>query len=298
MEKTNNYRSGYIAVIGKPNVGKSTIINYLLGEKLVIVTPRPQTTRNNTLGILTTDNYQMIFIDTPGIHQPKTLLGKHMVKQARNSLQDSDIIVFVVDAYGITDEDKLVASLLKKLSKPTFLLINKIDLVVKSKLLPLIDTATGLFPFKEIIPTSSTKKQNMDILKEKLIGYLPFGPQYYPPEQLSDKKERFFVTELIREQTLKLIREEIPHSIAVQLEEMKDRSASLSYIKAIIYVERDSQKKIIIGKDGQQLKKIGQSSRIRIEKFLGRKVYLDLWIKVYKNWRKNPKAVKLFTQKS
>ena len=292
MEK-NNYKSGYVAVIGKPNVGKSTIINYLLGEKLNIVTPKPQTTRDNILGILTKDTYQIIFIDTPGIHQPKTLLGKHMIKKARGSLAESDIVLFVMQSSGLTDEDKLVANLLKGYKKPVFLLINKVDLAPKQELLPIIDTGQHLHKFQELIPTSATKGINMDLLKEKLIECLPYGPQYYPKDQLSDKQERFFVTEIIREQTLKFLREEVPHSVAVKLEEMKDRTPALSYINATIYVERRTQKMIIVGKGGHQLKEIGKESRKKLEKFLQRKVYLDLWVKVYKNWRKNPGALRM-----
>lgn len=288
----NNYKSGYIAVIGKPNVGKSTIINRLIGQKLSIVTPRPQTTRDNILGILTTDTYQMIFIDTPGIHKPKTLLGKHMVKEARASLEDADIVLFVIEGFGLTEEDDLVSSILKGYKKPVYLLINKVDLVQKDKILPVIDAAQGMHQFLEVIPISATKGDNMDILKQKLIETLPIGPQYYPEDQLSDKQERYFVSEIIREQALRYLQEEVPHSVAVRLEEMVDRSERLSYIKATIYVERDSQKMIIIGKNGQKIKEIGQEARKHLEKFLGRKVYLELWAKVSKDWRKNPAVLK------
>lgn len=293
MENESSYKSGYIAVIGRPNVGKSTIINYLLGEKLNIVTPKPQTTRNNILGILTTDTYQIIFIDTPGIHKPKTLLGKHMVKTARESLKDADIVLFVVEPFKLTEEDKLVAKLLKGFKKSVFLLINKVDLMPKQQLLQVIYEVQHLHTFYELIPVSAAKGDNMGLLKDKLIEILPKGPQYYSEDQLSDKQERFFVTEIIREQTLKFLHEEVPHSVAVKLEEMKDRNLTLSYIKATIYVERHSQKKIIIGKNGHQLKEIGKSSRIKLQKFLDRKVYLDLWVKVYKNWRKDPSALKM-----
>lgn len=288
----NNYKSGYIAVIGKPNVGKSTIINYLLGERLAIVSPRPQTTRNKILGILTTETYQMIFIDTPGIHKPKTLLGKYMVKEAHSSLEDADIILFVIEAFGIDQEDELVSKLLKDLKEPVFLLINKVDLIEKNKLLPLIDEVQHIYEFREIIPISATKGDNMDVLKQKIIEILPTGPQYYPEDQLSDKQERFFVSEIIREQVLRHLQEEVPHSVAVRVEEMKDRSDTLSYIKAIIYVEKDGQKKIIVGKNGQMIKEIGQASRRYLEKFLGRNVYIELWVKVSKNWRKNPIVLK------
>lgn len=289
LNTESNYKSGYIAVIGKPNVGKSTIINRLIGQKLSIVTPRPQTTRDNILGILTTDTYQMIFIDTPGIHKPKTLLGKHMVKEARSSLGDADIILFVIEAFGLDQEDELVCKLLKG---TVFLIVNKVDMVRKDELLPIMDTAQHIYQFNDIIPISATKGDNMDLLKQKLIDILPIGPQYYPEDQLSDKQERYFVSEIIREQALRYLQEEVPHSVAVKIEEMVDRSEKLSYIKATIYVERDSQKMIIIGKNGQKIKEIGQEARKHLENFLGRKVYLELWAKVSKDWRKNPTVLK------
>lgn len=293
MQNTeSNYKSGYIAVIGKPNVGKSTIINRLIGQRLSIVTPRPQTTRDKILGILTTDTYQMIFIDTPGIHKPKTLLGKHMVKDARASLGDADIVLFVIEAFGLTEEDELVGNILKGYKKPVFLLVNKVDITKKDEILPVIDTAQGMHQFQEVIPVSATKGDNMDVLKQKLIDILPLGPQYYPEDQISDKQERYFVSEIVREKALRYLQEEVPHSVAVKIEEMVDRTPTLSYIKATVYVERDSQKKIIIGKDGQKIKEIGQEARKHLENFLGRKVYLELWAKVSKDWRKNPMVLK------
>jgi GTP-binding protein Era len=290
--ENNNYKSGYIAVIGKPNVGKSTIINNLIGQKLTIVTPKPQTTRDNIIGIHTDKNCQMIFIDTPGIHAPKTLLGKHMVKEARNSLRDADIALFVIEPFGITKEDELVAGVLKEFTKPVFLIVNKSDTKKKNEMLPVIDEVKNWHTFADIIPLSGLKGDNMDLLREKLVQTLPLGPQYYPEDQVSDKQERFFVTEIIRENALRYLQEEVPHSVAVKVEEMKDRSPTLSYIKATIYVERDSQKLIIIGKDGHQIKKIGEESRKKLESFLERKVYLELWVKVSKDWRKNPAVLK------
>lgn len=290
--ETNNFKSGYIAVIGKPNVGKSTVTNRLTGQKLSIVTPRPQTTRDNIFGIATTDKYQMIFIDTPGIHKPKTLLGRHMVRQARSSLGDADIVLFIIEAFGLTEEDELIGSILKDYKKPVFLLVNKADLVQKDKILPVIDTAKKIHAFHEIIPISALKGDNMDVLKQKIIDTLPAGPQYYPEDQITDKNERYFVSEIIREQALRYLQEEVPHAVAVNIEEMKDRTERLSYIKATIYVERDSQKMIIIGKNGKKIKEIGEESRKRLENFLQRKIYLELWAKVSKDWRKNPAVLK------
>jgi GTP-binding protein Era len=282
------YKSGYVAVIGKPNVGKSTLINTLIGQKLNIVTSRPQTTRNKIIGIKTTDKYQIIFIDTPGIHKPKTLLGQHMIKEARSALNDADIVLFLIESYGMTPEDELVSSVLKDLEKPVFLIINKVDLVNKETLLPLIESTRTVLDFKEIFPISAIKEQNLSELMDKLIENLPLGPQYYPEDELSDKQERFFATEIIREQALRFLQEEVPHSVGIRLDEMKDRSERLSYIKATILIERDSQKMIVVGKNGQQIKKIGECARKELEKFLNRKVYLELWAKVSKDWRENP----------
>ena len=293
MEQNPKYKSGYISIIGKPNVGKSSIINSLLERKLNIVTSRSQTTRNNILGILTTKAYQMIFIDTPGIHKPRTLLGKHMIKQSRSSLSNADVIAFCISATRTTEEDNLVLNLIKKVDKPVFLVINKIDLIEKQNLLPLINDIKTIRNFCEIVPISATRHKNLDTLKKKFIDYLPEGPQYYPEGQISDKQERFFIAEIIRENALKTLREEIPHSVAVLIEGMKDRSNSLRYIGATIYVERDSQKKIIIGTGGSNLKNIGSYSRTKLEAFIGKKIYLELWVKVYKNWRKDPRAVEM-----
>ena len=286
------FKSGYVSVIGRPNTGKSTIVNYFLKEKLSIVTPRPQTTRDNILGILTTEQYQIIFIDTPGFHRARTLLGEHMVRESAKSLQDADAALLVIESSGFIDEDIMVLNLLKTYHKPAFLLINKTDLAAKDSLLPLIEKAAGFYPFAEIIPISAITGTNMDVLLQKIIDLLPEGPCYYPPDQLSDRQERFFVSEIIREQALRYLQEEVPHSVAVMIDDMKDRTPALSYIRATIFVERDSQKMIIIGKNGRKIKEIGQESRKRLEKFLDRKVYLDLWAKVSPNWRKNPVFLK------
>lgn len=288
------YKSGHVAIIGKPNVGKSTILNYLVGEKVAIVTEKPETTRDKISGILTRADAQIIFMDTPGIHRPKNLLGKHMTRLAKESLLEVDLIVFILDiTSGITDEDKIIFGLLKDAKKPAILLINKIDLISKSLALPLIDEASKVYDFKEIIPTSATKGDNMDVLLEKIIEYLPEGPKYFSDEQFTDKTERFMVGEMVREKALELTREEVPHSIAVLVEEFKERSKKLVYIRATIFVERSSQKKIIVGHKGKMLKNIGETARKDIEGFLKKRVYLDLWVKVYKNWRKDPQALKM-----
>ncbi|KPK42721.1 MAG: GTPase Era [Omnitrophica WOR_2 bacterium SM23_29] len=296
MSTKRPFKSGYVAIIGKPNVGKSTILNYLVGEKVAVVTKKPETTRDKILGILTREDAQIVLLDTPGIHKPRNLLGKNMTRLAKESLLEVDLVVFVLDlTSGITDEDKIIFNLLRDSKKPSILLVNKIDLVSRSLALPLIDEASKIYDFKEIIPTSATKGDNMDALLEKIIEYLPEGPKYFSEEQLTDKSERFMAGEIVREKTLELTREEVPYSIAVSVEEFKERAKKkLIYIKATIFVEKNSQKKILIGHKGQMLKNIGEAARKDIEKFLGKHVYLDLWVKVYENWRKDPQALKVF----
>ena len=288
------FKAGKVAIIGRPNVGKSTLLNALIAEKLCIVSKRPETTRDNIQGVLSGKDFQIAFIDTPGIHRPKNLLGKTMVQRASSSLMESDLTLVMIDAYaGITREDKRIFCNLPE--KPNFLIINKIDRIDKCEILLLINE-TQKSDFKEIIPISATKKDGTDIVLKNIIEYLPEGMPFFAEDQLSDKNERFFVQELIREQVFELTRQEVPHSIAVSIEEMKekkDRSNNdIYYIKANIYVERNSQKGIIIGKKGQMLKKIGEESRKTIENFLQKKIFLDLWVKVYENWRKDPLALK------
>ncbi|KPK41133.1 MAG: GTPase Era [Omnitrophica WOR_2 bacterium SM23_29] len=295
MPTVKPFKSGYVAIIGKPNVGKSTILNYLVGEKVAIVTEKPETTRDKILGILTRGDAQVVFVDTPGIHKPRNLLGKHMTRIAKESFLEVDLIVFILDiTSGIATEDEIIFNLLKDAGKPAILLINKVDLVSKSLSLPLIDEASKIYEFKEIIPTSATKGDNMDALLKKIIEYLPQGPKYFSDEQLTDKTERFLVSEMIREKALELTREEVPHSIAVLVEEFKERpKKELIYIRAMIFIERPSQKKIIIGHKGRMLKNIGEAARKDIEDFLKKRIYLDLWVKVYENWRKDPQALKM-----
>lgn len=295
MPAAKPFKSGYVAIIGKPNVGKSAILNYLVGEKVAIVTERPETTRDKISGILTRDDAQIIFVDTPGIHKPRNLLGKHMTRLAKESLLEVDLVVFILDiTSGITNEDKIIFNLLKDAKKPAMLLINKVDLVSKSLALPLIDEASKSYDFKEIIPTSATNGDNMDVLLNKIIECLPKGPKYFSDEQYTDKTERFMVSEMVREKALELTHQEVPHSIAVLVEEFKERpKKKLIYIRATIFVERHSQKKIIIGHRGQMLKNIGEAARKDMEDFLKKRIYLDLWVKVYENWRKDPQALKM-----
>ena len=289
------FKAGRVAIIGRPNVGKSTLLNALIRERLSIVSAKPETTRDNIQGIISGKDFQVVFVDTPGMHKPKTHLGKLMVRKASSTFLESDLVLTLIDAYdGITLEDERVFQKLP-FEKTNFLIINKIDKIEKRLILPIIEKAQK-FPFKEIIPVSSSKKDGTDIVFKKILESLPEGFPLFPEGQLSDKNEKFLVQELIRKTALELTRQEVPHSIAVSVEEMKekkDRSNNdMYYIKAYIYVEKNSQKGIIIGKKGAMLKKIGENSRKEIEKFLEKKVFLDLWVKVYENWRKDPLALK------
>ncbi len=295
MANERQFRSGYVAIVGKPNVGKSTILNFLVGEKVAIVAEKPETTRDKILGILNQEDAQIIFVDTPGIHKPRNLLGKHMTRLAEESLLEVDLILFVLDVTsGIADEDRIIFGLLKEVNRPAFLLINKVDLVRKSLILPLVAEASKIYEFKQIIPTSATKGDNMHVVLNKVIEYLPVGPEYFSREQLTDKSERFMVGEMVREKALELTRQEVPHSLAVLVEEFKERPGkNLVYIKAVVFVEKPSQRKIVIGQRGQMLKEIGEMARKDIEDFLKKRVYLDLWVKVYENWRKDPQAMRM-----
>ncbi len=294
MADKKTFKSGFVAIIGRPNVGKSTVLNRLVGEKVAIVTQKPETTRNKIQGILTRDDAQVVFIDTPGIHKPTNLLGKQITQVAKDVLIEVDLIVFILDVTkGITSEDMIIFNLVKAAKKPAILLINKIDLRSKSLALPLIEEGARLYDFRDIIPTSAANGDNMDALLKKVIEYLPEGPKYFPDSQFTDKTEQFMVGEMIREKALELTHEEVPHSVAVLIEEFTERPKKLVYIRAVIYVERHSQKKILVGHKGQMLKSIGESARRDIQKFLNRHAYLELWVKVHENWRKDPNALKM-----
>jgi len=289
------FKAGKVAIIGRPNVGKSTLLNALIKEKLSIISTKPETTRDNIQGIISGKDFQVVFMDTPGMHKPKTLLGKTMVKRASSTFLESDLILTLIDAYaGITLEDERIFQKLP-FEKTNFLIINKIDKIGRRLILPIIEKAQR-FSFKEIIPVSSSKKDGTDIVFRKIIEYLPEGTPLFPEDQLSDKNERFLAQELIREKALEFTHQEVPHSIAVKIEEMKEKKDAsnnvIFYIKAHIYVEKNSQKGIIIGKKGAMLKKIGENSRKEIENLLQKKVFLDLWVKLYENWRKDPFALK------
>ncbi|GER66933.1 GTPase Era [Weizmannia acidilactici] len=281
------YKSGFISIIGRPNVGKSTFLNHVIGQKIAIMSDKPQTTRNKVQGVYTTDEAQMIFIDTPGIHKPKHKLGDFMMKVATNTLKEVDLILFMVNAEEkLGRGDEYIIEMLKNIRTPVFLVINKIDLVHPDDLLGIIGQYKDLYPFREVVPISALAGNNIDRLLETIQKYLPEGPQYYPADQVTDHPERFIISELIREKVLHLTREEVPHSIAVvidKIERMENRD--VIRVMATIVVERPSQKGIVIGKQGAMLKEIGKRARGDIENLLGSKVYLELWVKVQKDWR-------------
>lgn len=295
---TAGHRSGFVAVVGRPNVGKSTLINAFLRQKVAIVSPRPQTTRTTQRGILTTENYQMIFVDTPGIMQPRHKLDEFMLDAALETLLDADVILWLVDAAdppGPGDRD--IAQKLQQVSEetPTILAINKADLLKPDEVLPRTDAYRALLPeAHNWILFSATEGHGRDELFEMLLEALPEGPRYYPVDQVTDLYVRDIAAEMIREQVLLKIREEIPHGVAVQVEEFKERENGVVYINATVYVERESHKKIIIGSKGAQLRDIGADARREIERLLGTRIYLDLWVKEAPRWRTDESALRRF----
>jgi len=288
-------RSGFACIIGRPNAGKSTLLNALAGEKLAIVSPKPQTTRNRVLGVIHVPKQkgrlgaQVILIDTPGVHRPESSLGRKMMSEVRAALDGCDVVLMIADAAKKSDSsDQFLPDLVKRSNTPAFLLLNKIDLLKgeKRKLLPLIEQYAALHRFQEIIPISARRREGFDVLLDKLIRALPEGPHYFPEDQVTDQPSRFMAAELIREQVLFATSEEVPHSTTVIVEQFEE-GTKLTRIAAIIYCERDSQKGILIGRQGQMLKKIGTAARLEIERMLGKKVFLELFVKVRANWRES-----------
>ena len=295
MNLSNDYKSGFAAVIGRPNVGKSTLINSLIGQKIAIMSDKPQTTRNKILCVLTLSDAQILFIDTPGIHKPKHKLGEYMVRTAENTLREVDVVLFVVDVTAeMGSGEHYILERLSSVKTPVILIINKIDQIPKPKLLPAIEKYASKFDFSGIVPVSALEKQNLDSLIIEVKKHLEPGPQYYPEDMITDQPERMIIAELIREKVLHLTREEIPHAIAVDIEEMTVRSNDDLYVRAVIYVERESQKGIVIGSGGGLLKEIGKLARTDIENLLGSKIFLDLWVKVKKDWRNRDGILKSF----
>ncbi len=291
MPGEKKFKSGFISIIGRPNVGKSTLLNSLLGEKIAIISDKPQTTRNRILGIVNRPGAQLVFIDTPGIHKPVRKMNEVMVKTALATYNEVDVVLMLVEATEKPGAgDRFIIETLSKVKTPVFLLINKVDLIEKQRLLPLMQEYSGLHSFAEIIPISALKNDLGDLV-DTILNHLPQGPKYFPDDQLTDQPERFIVAELVREKIFELTKEEIPYSSAVVIEDMKEEP-DITRIHAVIFVERDSQKGIIIGKGGGMLKQIGTLARQDAEKLLGVKVFLKLYVKVKKGWREDEGMLK------
>lgn len=284
MEKV--FRSGFVSIIGRPNVGKSTLLNTFLKQKVVIMSDKPQTTRNAIRGVLTGKDFQIVFIDTPGIHKPKHRLGEYMVNTAIRTLEEVDAILFMTDSKDIGPGDDYILGILKKIKTPVILVLNKIDLLSREEIDGIIKKYRADMDFYDVIPISALHQANLDNLLDTLKGIMPEGPKYYPDDIVTDQPERFIITELVREKILHLLEQEVPHGIAVDVEGIEERKEKeLIYIRVTIYCEKESHKGIIIGKNGRMLKEIGRLARLDIENLLGAKVFLDLWVKVKRDWR-------------
>jgi GTP-binding protein Era len=293
-EKTEpSFRSGYIAIIGRPNVGKSTLLNQILGEKVAIVSPKPQTTRNRVSGIRTTATSQIIFIDTPGIHQGHSLMNRRLMDTALHTLDDVDGVLWLLDSHGkIKQEEERIAETLRGVETPVLILLNKMDLVSKGKLLPLMERCAQLLPDKEIVPVSALKGEGLDIVLNIVEGWLPVGPQYFTEGEHTDQSERFLASEIVREKVFLLTREEIPYGVAVTIDEFTEKEEkNLIVIGATIHTERDSHKGILIGKHGSMLKEIGKQAREELESLLGCRIFLELFVRVDPGWTQNPQAL-------
>jgi GTP-binding protein Era len=289
------FHSGFVCILGRPNAGKSTLLNALVGERLAIVSPKPQTTRNRILGIVQIPKQkkkaggQIVLIDTPGVHKPDSSLGRKMMSEVREALEGCDLLLLIVDVTRkFSHADESVLEMAKKSGTPVFLLLNKIDLLrsQKDKLLPIIDEYSKLYAFKEIIPLSARKPEGLDLLLKKVIDVLPEGPRYFPEDQVTDQPTRFMAAEIIREQVLTETSEEVPYATTVLVEQFEE-GAKLTRIAAAIYCEREGQKRILIGKQAQMLKKIGTAARLQIEKMVGTRVFLELFVKVSPDWRES-----------
>lgn len=294
-QEISNFKSGYVAIVGAPNVGKSTLLNRFLGQKTAIVSPRPQTTRNRIVGILTQPQYQLIFLDTPGIHKPQKALGRFMLEAATGTLREVDIILLTIDdrSFPVDSDTALVLENLRGISTPVILVVNKIDQIKKEALLPLMATYKDLHDFKAIVPISALTGEGLDLLLAEILTFIPPGSPYYPSDMITDQPERFVAAEIIREKIFRLTGQEIPYATAVIIDEFKENvGKQIVAISATIYVEKDSQKGILIGKGGSLLKKIGEAARKEIELMVGTKVFLKLWVKVFKGWTKSPEFIK------
>ena len=289
------FRCGYVALIGRPNVGKSTLLNRLVGQKLAITSPKPQTTRHQLLGVLHLSGAQLLFLDTPGLLDPKSLLNESLVKAALTALSEADVVVWLVEPRAPDSQERAVLPQVRALTCPLVIAVNKVDLVNKPRLLPLMAAYHDLFPGSPLVPLSALVGDGLPALVEEITRLLPESPPLFPEEQLTDQTERFLVGEIIRERLFHHTGEEIPYAVAVAVEEFDEtQRPELVRIRAVIYVEKDSQKGIVIGKGGRLLKRVGQEAREEAERLLQAKVFLDLWVKVWKNWRRDPRALRQF----
>ncbi|MCL6478608.1 MAG: GTPase Era [Peptococcaceae bacterium] len=294
MAGEGQFKSGFAALVGRPNVGKSTLMNRLVGHKVAIISDKPQTTRHKIHSVLTRDDAQVVFLDTPGIHKPRHKLGRHLVEIALGALKEVDIVLFLAEARAPGAGDRYVMEQFRNISTPVILVLNKIDLVPKQDILGLIDIFRRLYRFSEIVPVSALTGENLDRLAGVVIGYLPPGPRYYPEGMITDRPEKFIMSEIIREKVLHLTSQEVPHSVTVDVEEVQERPNDMVAVRAVIYTERDSQKGILIGKNGHMLKEIGKRSREEMEALFGSRIFLDLWVKVKSDWRNNERSLRRF----
>ena len=298
LPEDQDFSSGYVSIIGAPNVGKSTLLNTILGQKLAIVTPKPQTTRNQIRGIVTTDTHQMVFVDTPGLMEPKYRLQSEMVRTAYGALRDADVVLFVIDVAhrNVEIEDTIIERLPRAKTTQKILVLNKVDLVDKRTLLPVFEDFSEKFEFDDMVPISAKTGDGVPLLLKQISSYLPPGPLYFPEDQLSDLPERFFISETIREKIMLITQREVPYASAVIVEEFEKRqrrnSEEIIYIRAIVYTEKQTQKQIIIGKGGKLIKRVGELARHDIEKFLDSRVFLELYVTVKTDWRRDARKLR------
>ena len=289
---SNEKRSGFVAIIGRPNVGKSTLLNRLIGEKLAGVSPKPQTTRNCIRGILSREEGQIIFVDTPGLHEPRDLLGDWMAGEARKSLAEVDLVYWIILPGPPHPYEEKILEILRAVSLPVFLLVNQIDRFAKPEILPALDFYHKAYSFRELIPISAKTREQIDLLIRKTFEYLPSSPPLFPEDQISDQNERFIAGEILREKLFLFTGEEIPYATAVVIESFKEREDGLIDIKAAIIVDKESQKAIVIGKKGQKLKQIGRAARLDMEKFLGKRIFFQAWVKTMPHWKRDKAALR------
>ena len=279
-----SFHSGFIAIVGRPNVGKSTLMNAFVGEKVAIVSDKPQTTRNRIMGVATGDEWQMVFLDTPGLHTPRTKLGEYMIKSANDALEGIDALLVMIDGAACGPQDRQIVERMAQMKVPKALVVNKVDLMTPQTLAPLL-ASLNIEGYDEIIPISARRGDSMDRLKQTLVGFLPEGPKYFPDDMITDQPERLLCAEIIREKALRNLRDEVPHGIGVEMQRIEKLSDNLTEIHATIYCERESHKRIIIGRQGTMLGRIGRQAREDIEKLLGTHVSLKLWVKIREDWR-------------